>query len=119
MRAPPKRTTRGATIETHSIASRNKTEKVGERYEHRNLLHDLPDGPATVEVGYEIKRWESDRVGGITLGTTCKVTISCARDEEVVVQANDLAADLAYHNLLRSNKAMQDQINEEAQKRGR
>ena len=121
MRAPPKRTMsrKGATIETHSVATRDKTEKVQERYEHKNLIHDLPDGPAAVEVGYEIKRWESDRDGGITLATTCKVMIPCARDEEVLVQANDLAANIAYHNLHRANKTMQDQINEEAQKRGR
>lgn len=108
MRAPPKRS-KAATVTAHSQLSRDG-KKVDEVNTSHVPLHGIEDGPVLVQVTHGLKRWESNRESGMTIDTTCTVTIPCARDERVMADANDVAADLALQYAWKNHKHIQKDL---------
>lgn len=60
-------------------------------------LDDIPDGDAFVEVQHGAKTWGQHRQAdmGMTVESTSRVHIPCARDEVSMSRANDKASDMA------------------------
>jgi|GEM_PF-6158357 hypothetical protein len=106
MRQIPKR---GATAHTHTIASKDG-KKVNEEARTRDITTDIEDGPAQVQVTHGIKRWESNRESGMSVETTCTVTIPCARNENVMQRANNYAASMAHEFAWKDHKAIQGDL---------
>lgn len=108
MKAPPRRS-KAATVSTHSVLSRNG-KKVEDLSTSSVPLHGIEDGPVQVQVTHGVKRWQSSRDAGMTVETTCTVTIPCARDERVMADANDVASDLALRYTWENHKHIQKDL---------
>jgi hypothetical protein len=86
-----------------------KNKEVVRHEDQEELVNvDIEPGDAKVSVGYDCKQWGSDRVGGLTVGTSAHVTLSCNQRVGVMRVANDVAAELAWSFMKRNRERAKD-----------
>lgn len=112
MRRPlPRRAQNGgmARSQTSNRVTRHRTREVIDSEEDARLLDvSSPPGPASIGVTHGAKFWTSDQNSGITVESTCTVTLSCDQTLDALVQANEEASSIAdkfvEENMMRMKK---------------
>lgn len=102
MRRPPKKNK--AQVQSHTVVEKGKGNVVHEESQTELVDVDIEPGDAKVGVGYDTKRWGSDQVGGMTVGCSTFVNLSCRQHAGVLSVANDVAAELAWSFLKRNEE---------------
>jgi hypothetical protein len=99
MRRPlPQRARNGGVARAQSAykATRHRTREILEdEGEARQIVVSSPPGPASIGVTHGAKFWTSDSNSGITVESTCAVTLSCDQTLEALTQANEEASSIA------------------------
>lgn len=93
-RPPPKRKSK-ATVKARTEVKKNKeTVHQGEETFVRDVL--VKPGEARVSVGHGKKYWCSTQADGLTVESTCHVSLGVDQDLEEIEKANEQASELAY-----------------------
>ena len=113
---PPKRLSgrvpsRGKAQVSHTTTIKNKSngEELKNITETDQLNVPVVPGEEEVCVGYDIKYWASEHTGGMTVGTSAHVKLSCGPGD--LDHANDVAAELAHAYMSKNAKAAQRDLN--------
>lgn len=120
MPGPPKRVRRPGSRATVTATVSGRTQKVtngAREVKPRTEVHviplpDIPDGPAAVSVQHGAKTWghHAPLDMGMTVESTCRVHIPCARHEDVLEAANDKASELALRFAEKNAKPVQKML---------
>lgn len=112
MRAPPKRPTTQARIDASVSTYRHNDGRRSVRVmdETREIM--LNAGPAKVGVTHGKKVWGSDRLGGITMESTCHVEVSCEQDPQSLAEANAYVHKQAYEFMELNFQRVQKELEE-------
>lgn len=106
-RKPPVRRGKARVQSTVLVKNQDK-EVVGHRQHDEILDVDIPAGPAGVAVTHGAKWWGSTRENGMTVESSCHVSIPCHSDTDSMELANDKASELAYRFTFKNGAKMED-----------
>lgn len=107
-RPPPKKGK--AQVQSHVTVEKGKGNVVLQEDQVELADTDIEPGEAKISVGYDSKRWGSDQVGGMTVGCSTFVTLSCRQHAGVLKVANDVAAELAWSFLKRNEQRTKERL---------
>lgn len=119
-RKPPVRRKRGkARAQSHVSVTDKDKEVVMQEQEDEILYTHIPAGPAGVGVTHGAKWWGSTRENGMTVESTCFVSMPCQGDTESLEKANDKASELAYRFAFKNGEKMYRQLEKEFSEEGK
>jgi hypothetical protein len=115
-RKPPPRKGRKAPARQKTQVKHSTTIRKGNRgrvVHHEDKVEkvevSIEPGDESIGVGYDVKFWASAETGGMTIGASAYVKLSCRPSE--IDLANDTAADLAWKFMHRNAQRARREIN--------
>lgn len=108
-RKPPTRLKTKATTHQSTIVS-HRGEIV--RSEQKSDVVDITTKPGSAQIGvtHGVKFWASDSSAGMTVESTCHITLSCEQRMEEIQAANEEASNLAFQLMHKNGDKMRKYI---------